>query len=166
VRIDIHNRERRLERLLERIQKSPELRDTNREAILWFYHNCSAQGLSVGRIEKLLATLFQMALTLRKPFVNCNKQDIFQLVEEISRKNWSEWTKHDYKVRLKKFFKWLRQTNDYPEEVAWFSTNIARSRTILPESLPTAKTSARWLQLQITRGTKPSFLFLARLADE
>lgn len=51
-------------------------------------------------------------------------------------KDYSEWTKHDYKLILKIFFRWLRKTEDYPEEVRWIKTRI-KNNNLLPEEVLT-----------------------------
>jgi integrase len=73
---------------------------------------------------------------LKKNFKECNKEDIIKLVEEIERRDYSEWTKYDYKVILRKFFKRLRQSENYPEEVKWIKARRKNNR-ILPEELLT-----------------------------
>ncbi len=56
----------------------------------------------------------------------------------IERSGYAEWTKHDYRVTLKKFFRWLRHYEDgYPPEVKWIRTTIQKNRTKLPEELLT-----------------------------
>ncbi len=47
-------------------------------------------------------------------------------------------TKRDYKIILHVFYKWLRKTEDYPEEVRWIkATN--RTTIKLPEELLTVE---------------------------
>ena len=51
--------------------------------------------------------------------------------------NYSDWTKKDYKVSLKKFWKWLKGKDNYPKEVAWIKTGMKNGNTKLPEELLT-----------------------------
>ncbi|MEM5802945.1 MAG: tyrosine-type recombinase/integrase, partial [Candidatus Aenigmatarchaeota archaeon] len=36
-----------------------------------------------------------------------------------NNKKWSDFTKHDHKVIIRRFYKWLRNSEDYPPEVKW-----------------------------------------------
>jgi len=132
---DIHNFEKRLKRRIELIRNSKHIVKENKKILLDYYHYCIAEGITLARIEKCLFHLHKIACLLRKPFTDCNKDDIVRIIEIIERKNYSEWTKHDYKVILKKFFKWLRQTEDYPEEVKWIKVNNIRNNSFPQEIL-------------------------------
>jgi len=133
-KIDIHNKNHRLKLVLERVNS--EVSENNRRAILGFYNSCVAEGLSVERTEHYLQILVKLSRLLGKNFVDASKDDIVSLMTEIQALPLSEWTKHDYKVTLKKFYKWLRGGEDYPEEVKWIKTTIGRNDT-LPEELLT-----------------------------
>ena len=37
----------------------------------------------------------------------------------IKGRDYSEWTKRDYKIVIKRFLKWIRKSEDYPDEVKW-----------------------------------------------
>jgi len=69
-----------------------------------------AEGLSRARIWKCLSTLRRLVELLGKPFEEATKDDIVELIAKIERRGYAEWTKHDYKVILRKFYKWLRGT--------------------------------------------------------
>jgi len=56
-------------------------------------------------------------------------------VRQIEAKRLSEWTKHDYRTTLKKFFKWLRGSEDYPEEVGWIRVKTPKNNNIPDELL-------------------------------
>jgi len=122
-KVDIHDSEKRLKRRIEIIKTSKQIVRENRKILIDYYHARIAEGISLARVEKCLAHLYNIACLLRKSFKKCKKKDLIRIIEIIQRKNYSEWTKRDYKVILKKFFKWLRQTEDYPEEVKWIKTS-------------------------------------------
>ena len=134
---DIHNFEKRLKRRIELITTSKNIVEENKKILIEYYHNCIAEGITLARIDKCLFHLYRIACMLGKPFIECNREDITRVVENIERKNYSEWTKHDYKVILKKFFKWLRKTEDYPEEVKWIRTTCRIKNNKLPEEILT-----------------------------
>jgi integrase len=135
VRLEIYNNEKKLRNALERIKNSS-IDQKNKAKILEFYRECLAQGLSQARIIKYLGTLERIARALNKPFEEVVKEDIAELIRKIESRNYSDWTKHDYKVIIKIFYRWLRRTEDYPEEVRWIKTGKKKNNT-LPEELLT-----------------------------
>lgn len=134
MRLEIYNYEKKLS-ILERIKNSS-IAQENKAKILEFYQELLAEGLSQARIIKYLDTLERIARTLNKPFEKVVKEGVAELIRGIEVRSYSEWTKHDYKVILKIFFRWLRKTEDYPEEVRWIKTGKSRNNT-LPEELLT-----------------------------
>jgi len=133
---DIHNIERQFEQFQDKLKNSLEISNVNRKDILDFQRNCFAEGIGTGRILKYSLQLFTISKWLPVSFKEATKEHIIDLVQEIERKRYSEWTKHDYKVGLKKFYKWLRDTEEgYPIEVRWMKTGIKNSKKKLPEEL-------------------------------
>ncbi|MEK7226090.1 MAG: site-specific integrase, partial [Bacteroidota bacterium] len=52
-----------------------------------------------------------------------------------ARRRYSEWAIHDRLVTLKKFYRWLRKAEDYPQEVRWIKTSVKNGNHKLPEEL-------------------------------
>ena len=92
--------------------------------------------MSDHRILKYVATLKSIALMMNKDFDRATKKDIEHLLIEINKKTQSEATRHDYKIALKKFYKWLYK-GDEPELTKWFTTNIKNRDKKLPEDMLT-----------------------------
>lgn len=126
-------------RRIEKIKKMA-MPETNRKAILDFAEACYTEGLSARRVLKYLCTLPNISNMLKMEFINAKRTDIEKLVNQIERSGYAEWTKHDYKVTVKKFFRWYRKCEDqYPDEVKWIRTTMKKNRTKLPEELLTAQ---------------------------
>ncbi|MEM3531153.1 MAG: site-specific integrase [Nitrososphaerales archaeon] len=135
-KIDIHGFEVRLERA-ERKLHNP-LSRMNTELVKNFEKALFSEGLSLVRVEKYVNTLRKIGEMLGKDFDKASKKDIEDLVYKIERSGYSPWTKHDYKVALKKFYKWLKGNNEeYPEEVRWIKTTLKEKDLLLPEQLLT-----------------------------
>jgi len=116
---EVYNYSRFLERELAKLQ-SHSLGKENSETLLKFYRQLTAEGLSIARRIKYLTTLRRIASLLKKPFSKVTKDDIINFVADIEQRNYSEWTKRDYKMILKRFYKWLRDCEEgYPPEVRW-----------------------------------------------
>jgi len=99
-----------------------------------------AKGVSKGRAVKYIYHLLVLARVAGKPFKSLDREDIERLVSWINASDYTEHTKHDYKIILKKFYQWLRGCNEeeheYPEEVRWIKTRLKRKR-LLPQALLT-----------------------------
>jgi len=110
----------------------------NKQLIQGFVEYLMAQGLSLGRIIKYTGEITRLAELYNKPFMKARKQDLVELVAKIeARQDCSPFTKHDYRLSLKKFFKYLRGTEQYPEEVAWIRIGSGNGKRLLPEELLT-----------------------------
>jgi integrase len=127
------NDRRYLEKLLKRIENS-DICEENKKSILDFLFLAQASGFSIFRLLKYATILFYLAKMLDKPFLEATKEDIIRIVQKIESRDCSDWTKRDYKLVLKKFYKWLKRTDYYPDEVVWIRTSV-RNRFKLPEEL-------------------------------
>ena len=83
--------------------------------------------------------LTTIAIILGKDFEAATKQDIEKLAEAINAKDWAEWTKDNYRVTVKRFWRWLNglEKGRDPPETEWIRIGKAESRTILPDDLLT-----------------------------
>lgn len=132
---EIYNYGRRLERVISNLKNS-NIDSCNKTTILEFHTHCLANGYSLARTIKYVTTLRMTARMLGKPFKKANKEDIYKFVQKIEQSHYSDWTKHDYKAMLRIFYKWLRHTEDFPEEVRWIKPG-RRRKQVLPEELIT-----------------------------
>jgi len=135
--LDIHKRRRRLELVTERIRKSDAISDGDRRLILGFMDFCFAEGLSVERVEHYLHILNKLAERMGimgAGFADAGRDVLVELAGWVERRPISDWTKHDYKVALKKFYKWLSGGEQYPPEVRWIRASVKRNSR-LPEEL-------------------------------
>ena len=115
----IYNYERTLARELSRIKEDP----FNSEILLKYYRSRVAEGLSPARTIKCLSTVRLISKSLAKSFTDVTKDDIINFVAKTEERKISEWTKHDYKVILKRFYRWFRDSEDYPPEVRWIKVS-------------------------------------------
>jgi len=137
-KIDVHRYKRRLEVSLKSLHTS-KIPEENKKDILDFHRYIIAEGLSVPRQVKYIYNLIQLSKWLGKKFQDAEKTDVINLVNKIEQMNYAEHTKRDYKVVIKRFFKWLRGTNEYPEEVKWIKTTLKNDGHLLPEELLTVE---------------------------
>ena len=136
--IDIHDFDSRLRSAKKLVVKSNPITNENSRRIQEFENHCIAEGLGKSRITKYVYTLRKIAEWLDKDFDKANRNDIEELVNIIERKDYSAWTKHDYKVAIKRFYKWLKgRGEEYPEEVKWIKTTLKKKDAVLPSDLIT-----------------------------
>ena len=144
--------------MVKRIESS-DLCEVNKKQLLDFYGDCVARGLSKARIAKYLDTLWRITLWLDKPLPDVNREDITKLLMRVETSDYTAWTKHDYRAILKVFFRWLRKTEDYPDEVRWIRTRAGVSRK-LPEELLTPDEVKRMVECAGTLRDKALVLVL------
>lgn len=137
-RIDIHGFEDRLSSAERLIKKSNPVSARNSDLIGHFEDYCFSEGLSKGRITKYVLTLRKIAEQLKEDFDRADRDNIESFVNWLERSDYSPWTKHDYKVTVKRFYKWLKGTeDDYPPEVKWIKTTLKKKDVLLPNQLLT-----------------------------
>lgn len=107
--------------------------ERNRKLIFDFEKDIVAREISKPRIIRYLVSLKKIDEWLGKDFDKATKDDIISLLSEIEKQPLSVWTKHGYKVIIKRFYKWLFQCEDtYPDIVRWIKANVKKKLQKLP----------------------------------
>jgi integrase/recombinase XerD len=129
---EIHKDSHRLELALNlvRRKKKEGLQEEDSKSILNFIDDLSAEGIGDLRLAKYALTLSVLSsMCKEKPLSQLNgREEVQELVKKIERNSrWSDWTKHDYKVSLKRYFQWLKkcERGTYPPEVSWIKTGLS-----------------------------------------
>jgi len=133
---EIYPLKRSVEAELEKIRLDPH----NSQDILRYYNHRVAEGISYARLRKCLHTLRNLSRILDKPFSDATKEDFVRVIGELERSGIADWTKRDYKVILKHFYRWFRNWEDgSPPEVRWIkkTRGAENKRPILPKDLLT-----------------------------
>lgn len=129
----------KLERLMGNLRKDESFSKRNRQFILTFVNRCMAEGIRAKRHIKYIYTLKQIAMMMGKDFDMANKDDIQKLVAQINNSSLKEWTKHDYKVAIKKFYRIMEGKDDdpefCPEKVRWLKTTMKEEDFVNPNEL-------------------------------
>jgi integrase/ribosomal protein L40E len=136
-RLDIYNHKERIEKQLQGLMKSEDILKENKEKIREYIRSCILAGYREPSILKNLFLIQNVAKMISKPFEKCNRKDIEEMVEKIEKNpEWSDRTKVNHKKIIKTFYKWLKKTDGFPEEVKWIKAPI-KFRYKLPETLLT-----------------------------
>lgn len=140
IKLDIHDYDLSIKSVVKRIKNHEKISEKNKKTILKFYDHCAAEGLSKARMEYYLNRLSLLAQWIKKDFEKANKNDVKSVMRKVNEMPYTEWTKKDYRVTLKKFYKWLRKIDEkgvYPEEVSWITTTAKKDKQDLPCDLLT-----------------------------
>jgi integrase/recombinase XerD len=100
----------RVERAEAKLEKCS-ITERNKELILSFYEYKTAQKVKLPRIAKDLGTLRVIAERYLKDrdFTALTSEDIISIIAKVERTGLSDWTKHDYNLILKTFYRWLNR---------------------------------------------------------
>jgi len=120
------------------ILKASTLQAKTKKQIENFARMRLAKGSGKLRVVKCMYCMRFLAQWLNKDFSTATKTDIIRLVTEIDSKNYSEYTRYDFKVVLKMFYKWLLgKDEDFPKVIKWLKPKIGNKANKLPEELLT-----------------------------
>ena len=114
----IYHYSRSIENERNFILNSKIISEHNKQLIFEFINSRIARGFSKARIAKLLNRLKLIALRLNKDFDKTTKNDSNEFAIHIQNQDLSIFTKNDYKIILRVFYKWLKDNDKvYPNEV-------------------------------------------------
>ena len=137
------NYTRRLERAKENFLQS-DVNDENKENIIEFIDSLAANDLSIRRQLKYFYSIKTLEKKIPQTFSKATKKDIRSVVTWINTTYESFWTKRDFKIILRIFYRWLREEEgqqfsryEYPEEVKWINTGKKRHQRKFPKELLT-----------------------------
>ena len=109
--------------------KKLEVSEKNSKLIFRFIDVCSLNNMSKARIIRYLRFFTVLFGISNKELEKVTKEDIEKIISVINaNENSSPSTKHDFKVMLKRFYKWFKGNDEeYPPEVKWIKSNIKRT---------------------------------------
>lgn len=101
-KIDIHNIKRRVARASAALQLA-DIPRADKDLLYDFENQMFADGLGIARIAKYLTHLKGLYKLMSWSAQNVSSRDITALLARIERSDWMPWTKHDYKLALRKY---------------------------------------------------------------
>ena len=133
---DIYSSEKRFESALKTLE-SCEILEENKQYIRRFVQSKMACGVKPIRLKKLVAVLRVFSTIVEKDLKDVTKEDLELYICSLEQHNYSSWTKIDYKVVIKSFYKWLLGDDEVtPKLVSWIKNKEPKD-CILPEELLT-----------------------------
>jgi integrase len=137
-RLELYDYPRRLELCLEHLRKEKGIGEENICEIEMFSKIRLAKGSGYGRVAKVVYCIRFLARWLGKPFREATKDDLIALIGELETKDYAEYTKYDFKIVLKMFYKWLKGNDEvFPPEISWLKPRLKNEAHKLPEELLT-----------------------------
>lgn len=131
---DLHGYAKRVESYLRKL-KGGNLTERNKELVEKFVNDCYSDGISHGRVYKYLWHLLKVENLLNKDFDQANSDELKAALRTIELcPAYSENTKRDYRIALKKFYKWIGN-GTVPEPAKWIKTGAKLSKKLLPEDV-------------------------------
>jgi integrase len=106
--MNIHKPEYKFECATNKLKQDPDVTEHNKKLILDFVDSFLAEGNSIIRAVKYIYTLKKASKLINKNLDTIIKKDATLFFKYINTtKDMMEWTKHDYKVMVKRFYQWL-----------------------------------------------------------
>lgn len=134
--IDIYNIPRRLKDATRRLQEDPEVSKKNKELIVGFDQHNKRKQCSGPYRDKCLNVMRNLAQLSHTDFDKYTKKDAEKLVDAIldSTRWGQQWKWHMLKT-FKTFFKWMKETDDMPQEVKWIKVSRPKNPPLNPNEL-------------------------------
>lgn len=107
-KIDIHNFKRRLSRAEAALQLA-DIPRADKDLIYDFTNQMFADGLGTARIAKYLTELKALYKLTPWSIKRASVRDITGILARIERSDWQQWTKHDYKLALRKYLRFCKK---------------------------------------------------------
>ena len=133
--------------------KFADISNVNKKLILSFANYCFSEGLSEHRVLKYAFMLKKIAKYILSDFDRVTEEIIREYVARLEISSLSDWTKHDYKVTLKKFYKWLNGGAE-PSSVKWIRTSFQKQDRKLPEDMLSEDEIKRMINTAINKRDK------------
>ncbi len=130
---------KKLETDLKRLQNTTKITQSHKEKIFKFLELVNALGRSPATKRNVIWALTTIGGMLEKPFEDATYDDIVRVVGSIESRYQSRKTKKMLKAEVRRFYKWIRQTNDFPPEVGWIKLDYRADTEskITPEDMLT-----------------------------
>ena len=129
--MDIHQYEKRFKEVDAWIQNKS-ISEGNKEILTRFKDALVLENISKARVIRYMEVFYTVCRRLSKDLDKAEIGDIKRFMAELQQRGVSPWTRHTYGVMLKKFYRWLYASKDYPEIVSWINCRISRSEKKLP----------------------------------
>ena len=141
-RIEIYQIEKIFEQALKRLKSKPDVSEEDKIRIREFVDHLLAKNMTKQRVVKYINHLTVVARIAVQPLGSLDRKGMEKVISHINTASYTENTKHDYKVIIRKYFQWIRgcdeEQGEFPEEVRWIKP-ACKTKRLLPEALLTGE---------------------------
>ncbi|PIU61181.1 hypothetical protein COS83_04770, partial [archaeon CG07_land_8_20_14_0_80_38_8] len=130
----LHGYYKQLESKLRRIKSCELCSEINQKYFLEYADFLLAEGLTVPRISKCLRLAVKLDEVLNKDLKKLDKKDVIHYLGFIEKSKYSDWTKNDFKIGLKKFIRWLHNDKE-PDYLKMVKTGVRDANKLLPQEI-------------------------------
>jgi len=130
--MDIHNFDKQYQSAI-RYLRNKDISDRNKLLISDFNSALILENLSKPRLIRYMHVMSKIAEGLDKDLDKADISDIKCFISKIQQKSdYSPYTKQMYKIMIRRFYKWLCGTKDFPEIVSWINIKISKTERPTP----------------------------------
>ncbi|NIM44932.1 MAG: hypothetical protein GTN80_03805, partial [Nitrososphaeria archaeon] len=133
MRDTIHGEAAKLKRVLELVRRDLPLGEVG--VVDAFVDSCLADGLSAGRTCRYVYCLRKIRGLLDVDFKDVSRGDVERVMLALNGMGYAPQTLLFFRVAFKKFYRWLRGSEETPPEGAWLRSTVKESEQILPEDI-------------------------------
>lgn len=134
---DIHQYRKRIEAFEKKLRTSPNVSEADFQLIQDYKRHSLLAGITEGRVARHLFDLHRICEWLECELREAARKDIENLVLKIDESDYAASTKRDFKLTIRRFYKWLRETEEYPPEVRWIKARLKETKIKSPEEMLT-----------------------------
>jgi integrase len=133
---DIYRREKKLQYWINYVRTDASLSEADREDILKFIDFMQREEKSSLRIITCMNAIMQAKKVIKKPFRECNKDDIQHFINYLEDNGYRLTSQLTYKSIIKRFFKVVYGNNEhYPDAVRWIKLKVSKDKQREEEQL-------------------------------
>lgn len=128
------------ENQIRRRFNNPELLPVHRKVLEKWDRECDKnENITASTRAGQLFKLIPLALAVKKPFDEMEREDIEEFLYDME---WETSTIDQYKIFIKKFFKWFYKAETYPDVVKWIKVANHKKRMLPDDILTPAEVKA------------------------
>ena len=105
----------------------------NKQLILNFINDLILENIAKPRLLNYIHCIKNFAEEIEKDLDKLTIEDLKQYIGELQQNNkYSILTKQARKIMIRRFYKWLKTTQNYPDIASWINISVSRSERRLP----------------------------------
>jgi len=113
----------------EKLDASTAILPANKIVLLKFINHMERKGITISRCRSLLDDMIWFGERIKKPWLECTRDDITELISELRRSKYAGWTQLRKAFALKTFYRRISEDDTFPKCVSWINRTELNIRT-------------------------------------